>query len=101
MPTEVVIFDKSYKFECTPNEEHNLHVAAKMLDSKYRETRLAMPRLESDRIGAMVAFNLVLEHAKLEHQFRAFSDEIAKEKHQARLIIQQLTDKLEEALVAK
>jgi cell division protein ZapA (FtsZ GTPase activity inhibitor) len=98
MPTEVVIFDKSYKFECNTNEEHNLHVAAKMLESKYRETRIAMPRLETDRIGAMVAFNLVLEHAKLEHQFKVFSDEIAKEKHQARQLIQQLTEQLEAAL---
>lgn len=101
MPTEVVIFDKTYKFECEPNEEHNLHVAAKKLESKYRDTRIAMPRLETDRIGAMVAFNLVLEHAKLEHQFKVFADDIAKEKHQTRLIVQQLTDQLEAALAAK
>ena len=101
MPTEVVIFDKTYKFECTSNEEHNLHVAAKMLEKKYRELRIAMPRLETDRIGAMVAFNLVLEHAKLEHQFKVFNDEIAKEKHQARIIIQQLTERLEVALAAE
>jgi cell division protein ZapA (FtsZ GTPase activity inhibitor) len=101
MPTEVVIFDKTYKFECTSNEEHNLHVAAKMLEKKYRDLRLAMPRLETDRIGAMVAFNLVLEHAKLEHQFKVFADDIAKEKHKSRLIVQQLTEQLEVALAAQ
>ncbi|MDE2419879.1 MAG: cell division protein ZapA [Gammaproteobacteria bacterium] len=101
MPTEVIIFDKTYKFECAPNEEHNLHVAAKMLENKFRETRISMPRLETDRIGAMVAFNLVLEHAKLEHQFRVFSDEMAKEKHQMRQLVQQLTESLEAALAAK
>lgn len=98
MPTEVVIFDKSFKFECPANEEHNLHAAAKALESKYREMRIAMPRLETDRVGAMVAFNLALEHAKLEHQFKIFADEIAKEKHQTKQLIEQLTKNLEATL---
>ena len=98
MPTEVVIFDKLFKFECPANEEHNLHAAAKSLESKYRETRVAMPRLETDRVGAMVAFNLALEHAKLQHQFKIFADEIAKEKHQTKQLIEQLSQKLEATL---
>ncbi len=101
MPTEVIIFDKTYKFECEPNEERNLHAAARALENKYRETRIAMPRLEAERIGAMVAFNLVLEHAKLEHQFKAFADEIAKEKHQVKQLIQQLTERLEATLATQ
>jgi len=98
MPTEVVIFDKSFKLECPVNEEHNLHAAAKALESKYREARVAMPRLETDRVGAMVAFNLALEHAKLQHQFKIFADEIAKEKHQTKQLIDQLSKNLEDAL---
>ncbi len=101
MPTEVSIFDKIYKFECAPNEAHNIQVAAEIVDSKYRETRIAMPRLETDRIGAMVAFNLVLEHAKLEHQFKVFVDEMTQEKHRTRQIIQQLTHDIEAALAAQ
>ncbi len=98
MPTEVVIFDKSFKLECPVNEEHNLHAAAKALESKYREARVAMPRLETDRVGAMVAFNLALEHAKLQHQFKVFADEIAKEKHQTKQLIDQLSKNLEASL---
>lgn len=98
MPTEVVIFDKPFKLECSANEEHNLHAAAKALESKYREARIAMPRLETDRVGAMVAFNLALEHAKLEHQFKVFADEIAKEKHHTKQLIDQLTKNLEATL---
>ena len=98
MPTEVVIFDKLFKFECPANEEHNLHAAAKALESKYREQRIAMPRLEPERVTAMVAFNQALEYAKLEHQFKVFADEIAKEKHHTKQLIEQLTKSLETTL---
>jgi cell division protein ZapA (FtsZ GTPase activity inhibitor) len=98
MPTEVSIFDKMYKFECAANEVQNIQAAAEVVDKKYRETRMAMPRLETDRIGTMVAFNLALEYAKLEHQFKVFADEMTQEKHQARQIIQQLTKDVEAAL---
>ena len=100
MPTEVVIFDKSFKLECPANEVNNLNAAAKALESKYREARSSMPRLEADRVGAMVAFNLMLDHAKLAHQFKAFSEEMAKEKNNAKQLIEQLTASLEAALVA-
>lgn len=98
MATEVIIFDKLFKFECPVSEEHNLHSAAKSLESKYREQRIALPRLETERVTAMVAFNLALEHAKLEHQFKVFADEIAKEKHHSKQLIEQLTKSLETAL---
>ncbi len=98
MTTEVSIFDKIYKFECAPSEAQNIQAAAEIVDKKYRETRSAMPRLETDRIGTMVAFNLVLEYAKLEHQFKAFVDEMTQEKHQTRQIIQQLTKDIETTL---
>lgn len=100
MPTEVIIFDKSFKLECPANEENNLHAAAKALESKFREARINMPRLEADRVGAMVAFNLMLDHAKLAHQFKAFSDEMNKEKNQTKQLIEQLTASLEAALTA-
>ena len=100
MPTEVIIFDKSFKLECPANEEHNLHVAAKILESKYREARISMPRLEAERVAAMVAFNLVLEHAKLTHQFKVLSEERNKEKAQTEQLIEQLTQHLEDALTS-
>jgi cell division protein ZapA (FtsZ GTPase activity inhibitor) len=100
MTTEVIIFDKIYKFECTPNEEANLHSAAQALEKKYRETRLAMPRLESERVTGMVAFNLSLEYSKLEQQFKILSEQVAKEKSQSEQLIQQLTLEVKKALQA-
>ena len=73
MPTEVIVFDKSYKLECAPSDEANLHAAATALETKYREARLAMPRLESERVAGMVALNLSLEFAKLEQQLKKLS----------------------------
>ena len=101
MPTEVIIFDKSYKLECAPSDEANLHAAATALETKYREARLAMPRLESERVAGMVALNLSLEFAKLEQQLKKLSAERVQEKNQNLQLIHQLTSDVEAAIAAK
>ncbi len=101
MPTEVIIFDKSYKLECAASDEANLHAAATALETKYREARIAMPRLEPERVSGMVALNLSLEHAKLEQQLKALSTQIAEEKNKNLQLINQLTRDVEAAIAAK
>ena len=101
MPTEVIIFDKPYKLECAASDEANLHSAATALESKYREARLAMPRLESERVAGMVALNLSLEYAKLEQQLKAIAAERLQEKNQSLQLINQLTQDVEAAIAAK
>jgi len=101
MATEVLIFDKSYKLECPAHEEPKLHAAAQALESKYREARHAMPRLEPERVAGMVAFNLSLEYAKLEHNFKVLSEEITKEKRQSEELIHKLSAEIKAVLADK
>jgi len=98
MPIEVMIFDKAYKFECSAEEAANLNHAAKTLDDKFRESRLAHPRLETERVTGMVAFNLSLDYAKLKQEYQALQQRYAAEQREGKQVIANMQHALTQAL---
>lgn len=61
MNVELTILDRSYKLACADNQADALKAAARHVDSKMREFRTAMPRVETERLAVMVALQLCQE----------------------------------------
>lgn len=61
MNVELNILDRSYKLACEDNQADGLKAAARHVDSKMREFKSAMPRIETERLAVMVALQLCQE----------------------------------------
>lgn len=55
---ELKIFDRSYTLACETAQAESLKAAARYIDSKMREARSAMPRVESERLAVLVALDI-------------------------------------------
>ena len=55
---ELKIFDRSYTLACETAQVESLKAAARYIDSKMREARSAMPRVESERLAVLVALDI-------------------------------------------
>ncbi|MEC7119759.1 MAG: cell division protein ZapA [Pseudomonadota bacterium] len=58
---ELKIFDRSYTLACEAQQADALKAAARYIDSKLREARSAMPRVESERLAVLVALDICQE----------------------------------------
>lgn len=58
---ELKIFDRSYTLACDTQQTDALKAAARYIDSKMREARSAMPRVESERLAVLVALDICQE----------------------------------------
>jgi cell division protein ZapA len=58
---ELKIFDRSYTLACDAKQTDALKAAARYIDSKMREARSAMPRVESERLAVLVALDICQE----------------------------------------
>jgi cell division protein ZapA len=61
MNVELNILDRLYKLACNPEQVEALKAAARHVDQKLRESRSAMPRIETERLAVMVALQLCQE----------------------------------------
>lgn len=59
MTLELKILDRNYKLGCEPHEKEQLQHAANMLNNKLQTARADMPRIENERLLALVALNLM------------------------------------------
>ena len=57
----VKIFDKDYQVACSPDEEVQLSISARHLDSTMRNIRTSGKVVGSDRIAVMAALNVTNE----------------------------------------
>ncbi len=55
---ELKIFDRNYTLACDTKQADSLKAAARYIDSKMREARSAMPRVESERLAVLVALDI-------------------------------------------
>lgn len=61
MTLELRILDRSYKLACEPSEEEHLQQAAQLLNQKLQDGRDSMPRMENERLFALVALKMAQE----------------------------------------
>lgn len=86
------IFDRSYKLACEPSQTELLRAAAKHVDSKLREMRGQLPRLESDRLAVMVCLELCQE---LLNANKALQEQASSQR-----LLRQMTEELERTVAA-
>ena len=82
---ELKIFDRSYTLACDAKQADSLKAASRYIDSKMREARAAMPRVESERLAVLVALDICQE---LLSANKALQDQVACQ----RLIKQMIED---------
>lgn len=87
----VNILDKDYQVACPPEEQDALVKAANELDKRMRAVRASGAIIGLERIAVMVALNLCHELQHMREQ----------RKHYDPRIIQQLVDKVDEAMTAE
>lgn len=60
-PVKVNILGKEYPIACSPDEQHDLLVAARDLDSRMRKIRDSGRIIGTERIAVLAALNLAYE----------------------------------------
>lgn len=60
-PTKVYILGKEYPIACSPEEEHELLIAARYLDEKMRSIRDGARIIGTERVAVMAALNIAHE----------------------------------------
>ena len=85
MNVELTILDRTYKLACETAQADGLKAAARHVDSKLREARSAMPRIETERLAVMVALQLCQD-------LMAANTTLQAQKSCERLIAQMIND---------
>lgn len=67
-PIKVHILGKEYPVACSPEEQHELLIAARYLDDKMRKIRDSGRVIGTERIAVMAALNIAHEFLQANHQ---------------------------------
>jgi cell division protein ZapA len=76
-PIKVHILGKEYPVACSPEEQHELLIAARYLDEKMRKIRDSGRVIGTERIAVMAALNIAHELLQVKGQETQSSQNIA------------------------
>ena len=76
-PIKVQILGKEYPVACSPEEQHELLIAARYLDEKMRFIRDTGRVIGTERIAVMAALNIAHEFLQRSHESGGSSQSLA------------------------
>jgi cell division protein ZapA len=80
-PVKVQILGKEYPISCSEEEQHNLLIAARYLDSKMRQIRDTGRVIGTERIAVMAALNIANELTQAQNENKQLSQKLSERAH--------------------